>query len=107
MSLFFTHKTITMEPIEAVESSNPDGTKNKTVIVTAKTSNVPYVCVAVDSFGPGHFLTHQNASVYLTGNPTTSTSMSIMTQTTNFSIILEGENEKTNVIGKSTFYFHD
>ena len=51
ITLFFRHNSSKLEKFQTREWNNTDGTRNKTITVTAEASDFPYTCVAADIHG--------------------------------------------------------
>ena len=64
-----------MENLISVEWINADGTKNKSVTITAVASEDPYTCVSSQVIGDGLFIVEQSSSIILTAIPSTSTAL--------------------------------
>ena len=79
ITLYFRHSSLSVETLVSREVTNSDGTRNKSVTITADPSTEPYVCVASDI--PGYGDQERETSIFLY-EPSPSSTSTVITMPT-------------------------
>ena len=80
ITLSFRHSSLSVETLASREETNSDGTRNKSVTITADLSTEPYVCVASDIPGSGDQERETSIFLYAPSPSSTSTVIAISTE---------------------------
>ena len=94
INLYFLHYSAKVEAVETREVINADGTKNKSVTITAVPSIDPYVCVASDILGFGEEEEKASIIIHIPSALITSTNGGPLTMST------EGSPDGVDITGK-------
>ena len=102
IELYFRQNAEILHPLNLIEMNNTDGTRNKTVTITATSNDIPYTCVASDIPGlSGH--QRETTAVLVAGSDEESTSESNTVTVT--ITVNENDSNKARLIRKYLLRF--
>ena len=90
ITLYFRHSSLSVETLVSREVTNSDGTRNKSVTITADPSTEPYVCVASDIPGSGNQERETSIFLYAPSPSSTSTVITMSTEKNDDSPLIIG-----------------
>ena len=93
ITLYFHRSSVKEEIVHSSDVTNADGTRNKSVTITADPSKEPYVCVASDIPGSGDQERETSIFLYTPSPSSTSTFTSLSTEKND-------ESSRTLIIGQ-------
>ena len=100
IDLFFRHASVKVAALTQTEWNNTDGTRNKSVTITALPSDDPYLCVASDIPGADGLEQETQLLVFLPSPP------SMLSTATNEETTLSSEGEESDSSGGTMISEH-